>query len=44
MISLPKAAGYEEQKELLIGEGIVFNKEGMIDLKKYAWHPRTGKS
>lgn len=44
MISLPKAAGYEEQKELLIGEGIVFNKEEMIDLKKYAWLPKTRKS
>jgi len=43
-ISLPKAAGYEEQKELLIAEGIVFNQEDMIDLKQYSWMPKIKKS
>jgi methylated-DNA-protein-cysteine methyltransferase-like protein len=43
MISLPKAAGYEEQKQLLIEEGIVFNKEDAIDLKKYSWIPTSKK-
>ena len=36
-ISLAPGCGYEEQKALLVGEGIVFDKEDRIDFKKFLW-------
>jgi len=36
-ISLPRGKGYEEQKKLLQTEGIIFQKDGSIDLKEYLW-------
>jgi methylated-DNA-protein-cysteine methyltransferase related protein len=32
--------GYEAQKKLLEDEGIIFDKEGIIDLQTYLWKPR----
>ena len=29
--------GAQKQKELLLEEGVVFNKKGRVDLKKYGW-------
>ena len=39
-ISLREGQGYEEQESLLKSEGVVFNSDGSIDLKKYQWSPR----
>ena len=36
-ISLGRGCGYEEQKALLVGEGIVFDEEDRIDFKKFLW-------
>jgi methylated-DNA-protein-cysteine methyltransferase-like protein len=36
-ISLKRGAGYEEQRKLLESEGVVFNEDDKIDLKKYQW-------
>jgi methylated-DNA-protein-cysteine methyltransferase-like protein len=36
-ISLKPGRGYEEQKALLVGEGIAFNKEDRIDFKRFLW-------
>lgn len=36
-ISLRPGRGYEEQKRLLLAEGIVFRDDDSIDLKKYLW-------
>ncbi len=38
-ISLRKGHGYELQKKLLKREGIIFNEEDCIDLKKFQWFP-----
>ena len=38
-ISLKPGKGYEKQKELLEGEGIVFDKKDRIDLDLYLWDP-----
>lgn len=40
MIALPKSGGFEEQKSLLLEEGIVFTGRGVIDLEKYGWRPK----
>jgi methylated-DNA-protein-cysteine methyltransferase-like protein len=37
MISLKPSAGYEEQKMLLLEEGVKFDKENKIDLKRFLW-------
>ncbi len=37
MISLKHGRGYEEQKELLLSEGISFNEKDRIDLDEYLW-------
>jgi methylated-DNA-protein-cysteine methyltransferase-like protein len=34
-ISLKKGYGYERQKQLLIDEGIIFDKDDLIDLKRF---------
>ena len=36
-ISLPRGKGYEDQKELLIAEGIIFSEDDTIDLNKFLW-------
>lgn len=36
-ISLPSGAGYEEQRELLMDEGVDFDHREKIDLDKYGW-------
>lgn len=38
-ISLPKDRGYELQKKLLKREGIIFDKDDCIDLKRFQWFP-----
>lgn len=45
MISLPRGTGYEEQKMLLLEEGVKFGKEDRIDLKRFLWqaHLRSVK-
>ncbi len=40
-IALKPGAGYELQKSLLEGEGVVFGLRDQIDLKRYQWSPRT---
>ncbi|WP_419176944.1 MGMT family protein [Desulfosediminicola sp.] len=42
-ISLPKGRGYEEQRALLIHEGVKFNKRH-IDLDRYLWTPEQGEN
>ncbi len=36
-ISLPKGAGYEIQKGLLLEEGVEFGIDDKIDMKTYLW-------
>ena len=38
-ISLKPGAGYEKQKELLIDEGVVFDKRDRINLDRFLWEP-----
>ena len=38
-ISLRRHSGYEEQKILLLEEGVKFDKEDRIDLKRFLWQP-----
>jgi len=38
-ISLPPAGGYEEQKALLMGEGVLFGADDRIDLSRFLWQP-----
>ena len=38
-ISLKPGAGYQQQKELLIREGIIFDHRGWIDLERFLWEP-----
>ena len=40
-ISLAKGAGYETQKELLLEEGVTFDKEDRIDLDQFLWKPKA---
>lgn len=40
-ISLKRGEGYEEQKAILMGEGVVFNIDESIDLKMYLWSPES---
>lgn len=42
-ISLKPGAGYEIQSAELIGEGIVFDENDRIDLKRFGWKPRILK-
>jgi methylated-DNA-protein-cysteine methyltransferase-like protein len=37
MISLKPSAGYEEQKMHLLEEGVKFDREDKIDLKRFLW-------
>ncbi len=36
-ISLPPGRGYEMQRELLTGEGITFDENDRIDLRRFLW-------
>jgi methylated-DNA-protein-cysteine methyltransferase-like protein len=38
-ISLPKGAGFEEQKSLLEAEGVRVAEDGKIGLSRYSWTP-----
>jgi len=38
-ISLPKGSGYELQKAMLEKEGVVFDKNDRINLKRFLWGP-----
>lgn len=38
-ISLKPGTGYEQQRQMLEDEGIVFNLKNNIDLSKYLWEP-----
>ena len=38
-ISLRPGAGYEKQKALLQGEGIIFDEKDRIDLERFLWDP-----
>lgn len=40
-ISLKPGEGYEEQKAILISEGIIFDKNDSIDLNIYLWKPNV---
>lgn len=42
-ISLPKGGGYETQKELLIEEGVTFDRQDRIDLDRFLWQPPIRK-
>ncbi len=37
LISLPKSHGYEEQKALLQSEGVLFDENDRVDLKRFLW-------
>lgn len=36
-ISLKPGSGYERQKELLMGEGVIFDDRDRIDLDRFLW-------
>ena len=38
-ISLKRGHGYEAQRELLEAEGIAFEEDDSIDLKRFLWRP-----
>ncbi|MCP4219502.1 MAG: MGMT family protein [bacterium] len=38
-ISLPPGEGYHLQKQLLNSEGVVFDTNDRIDLKRFLWNP-----
>jgi methylated-DNA-protein-cysteine methyltransferase-like protein len=38
-ISLGKLQGYDEQKRLLLAEGVRFDATDRIDLDRFGWHP-----
>ena len=42
-ISLRPGWGYEEQKALLLREGVTFDRNDRVDLKRYLWHPSIGE-
>ena len=39
-ISLPRSAGFEEQRARLVAEGVECDADGRIDLIAYQWRPR----
>jgi methylated-DNA-protein-cysteine methyltransferase related protein len=41
-ISLRPGYGYEEQKALLMREGVAFDRQGRVDLRRQGWRPRPG--
>ncbi len=40
-ISLKPGEGYEEQKGLLLNEGVTFNVDDSINLDKHLWTPKV---
>jgi methylated-DNA-protein-cysteine methyltransferase-like protein len=38
-ISLPIGGGFEEQRMLLEAEGIVVDRKGRVNLRRYRWNP-----
>ncbi len=38
-ISLRPGCGYEEQRARLMAEGVEFDGEGRVDLRRYGWKP-----
>jgi len=40
-ISLKPGQGYEEQKGMLLQEGVIFDDTNSIDLKRFLWQPRV---
>ena len=38
-ISLKPGASYEQQKKMLLSEGIRFDRRGRIDFERYLWEP-----
>lgn len=42
-ISLPPGRGFEQQRELLIAEGVEVDARGAIDLYRYLWTPQINR-
>ena len=42
-ISLKPGDGFEVQKQLLVNEGIIFDKNNRISLEQYLWNPGKGE-
>jgi methylated-DNA-protein-cysteine methyltransferase-like protein len=42
-ISLPRYGGYELQRELLLKEGIKFDRDDRIELARFQWRPTRSK-
>ncbi len=40
-ISLKPGCGFEKQKQLLLKEGIVFDKENRVNLELFLWNPES---
>ena len=38
-ISLPRGRGYEEQRALLLCEGVYFDNRDRIDMNRFLWNP-----
>jgi methylated-DNA-protein-cysteine methyltransferase-like protein len=43
-ISLEKGRGFEEQKRLLIREGVRIDGRGRVDLEEFQWEPESRRS
>ena len=41
-ISLPRGRGYEEQRALLLNEGVCFDSRDRIDMNRFLWNPEHG--
>jgi methylated-DNA-protein-cysteine methyltransferase-like protein len=39
-ISLPRGAGYDQQKKLLAKEGVAVGPKGSVDISRYSWIAR----
>jgi methylated-DNA-protein-cysteine methyltransferase related protein len=42
-ILLPRGAGFEEQRRLLIKEGVSVDANGAVDMEAYLWVPRFAR-
>jgi methylated-DNA-protein-cysteine methyltransferase-like protein len=43
-ISLARGRGFEEQKRLLLNEGVAVSRLGRIDLEEFRWDPAAPRS
>ena len=43
-ISLARGRGFEEQKRLLLNEGVAVSRLGRIDLEEFRWEPAAPRS